>query len=797
MMEHRILDKHLRTLELPKVLEMLSHYCHCRDTVEKAIQLQPKTDLFEAQQLLTQTVAAYKLIARYGSPSFGGMTNVNGCLTRASTGGTLSMAELLRIGEMLRTIRSLKQWQENHAGDALALLPFFEVLQPNTYLENKIFTAILSEEEMSDAASPALADIRCKIRSTSGKIREQLDRFIHNKSTVKYLQDAIITIRGGRFVVPVKAECRSEVPGLVHDTSSSGSTIFIEPSVVVEANNEIKVLESKEREEIERILAQLSAESGGFADSISLGFSACCELDLIFSKAKIAFDMKASEPILNDCGRIAIRRGRHPLLDQKQVVPIDIRLGEDFDTLMITGPNTGGKTVSLKTLGLLTLMAMCGLMIPAGDDSHISVFHHVFADIGDEQSIEQSLSTFSAHMTNMIEILRQVDDRSLVLVDELGSGTDPVEGAALATAILETLRARGAKIAATTHYAELKAFALQTSGVENACCEFDVATLRPTYRLLIGMPGRSNAFAILKRLGMDASVIQRSQDLVSSENQQFEEVVEKLEKSHIDLEEERLEISRLRQMAKQAVDKAAEERAALHKEREQILEEARRKSQDLVAKTQSQVQQLMDQLEQLKKAANSQNAAQMLRRAKTEIGGNLRRLEDTADPVEKTTRSGYQLPRPLKAGDNVLIVDIDKKGIVISPPDSSGYVYVQAGIIKTKVLLENLRLLENEKTQMPKTEKRVIGVESRGLRKITTELDLRGKASDEGLVEVDQFIDQAVLSGIETVTIIHGKGTGVLRQAVRQHLKSHRSVSSFRRGQYGEGEDGVTVVTLK
>ncbi|MBR6547994.1 MAG: endonuclease MutS2 [Clostridia bacterium] len=796
-MEHTVLKKHSCVLELPKILERLSLYCHCSDTVEAAKKLQPQTQLADAQRLLDQTIEAYELTARYGAPSFGGLSNVNGCLTRASAGGTLSMAELLRVGETLRLIRSLKQWQENHASNGVALQPYFEVLQPNTYLENKIFTAIISEEEMSDQASPALADIRRKIRSASGKIREQLDRFIHNKNTQKYLQDPIVTIRGGRFVVPVKAEHRGDVSGLVHDTSSSGSTLFIEPTVVVEANNEIKVLESKEREEIERILAKLSAEAGSFGEGISLGFVACCELDLIFAKAKMGFDMKASQPLLNDKGFISIKKGRHPLLDPQKVVPIDIRLGDEFDTLVITGPNTGGKTVSLKTLGLLTLMAMCGFMIPAGDESHLSVFENVFADIGDEQSIEQALSTFSAHMTKMIEILKAVNDRSLVLADELGSGTDPVEGAALATAILETLRLRGVRIAATTHYAELKAFALQTVGVENACCEFDVATLRPTYRLLIGMPGRSNAFAILHRLGMEESIIDRSRKLVSDESRKFEQVVEKLERSHTDLEAERAEIAQLKKQARELSQQAAAERLALQKEREKILQEAKRLSADIVAKTRAQAQQTMDQLEQLKRETNSQNAAQMIRRAKAEMNGSMRRLEDSADPVDQVSGPVYRLPRPLKAGDNVLIADIDKKGVVLTPTDASGYVYVQAGIVKTKVAEGNLRLLENEKPQIPKVEKRTIGIESRGLRKVSTELDLRGKAADEGLVEVDQFIDQAVLTGIETVTIIHGKGTGVLRQAVRQHLKTHRSVASFRRGQYGEGEDGVTVVTLK
>ena len=795
-MEHTISKKHIRVLELPKVLERLSLLCHCPDAAEMALQLCPASSLTAAKTLMEQTVEAYTLTARYGAPSFGGLTNVSGCLTRAGAGGTLSMGELLRVAETIRVIRSLKQWQENHAGTSLALASFFEVLQPNTYLENKIFTAIISEEEMSDKASPALADIRRKIRGASGKVREQLDRLIRSKTFQKYLQEPIVTIRGGRFVVPVKAEHRSEISGLVHDTSGSGSTLFIEPTAVVEANNEIKVLESKEREEIERILAELSQEAGGFAAGIALGFTSCCELDLIFAKAKLAFDMKASEPLLNDTGEIELKRARHPLLDPAKVVATDIRLGKEFDTLVITGPNTGGKTVSLKTLGLLTLMGMCGLMIPAADNSQLSVFRHVFADIGDEQSIEQSLSTFSAHMTNMIDILNQTDPESLVLADELGSGTDPVEGAALATAILETLREKGAKIAATTHYAELKAYALQTPGVENGCCEFDVATLRPTYRLLIGMPGRSNAFAILSRLGMSQEVINRSKELVSAEERQFEQVVEKLEQSHTDLEQERVEIARLQAQARAQAEQAQRDRTELLKERDRILEEAREQSRMLLEKTRAQARDLLNALEDLKKQASSGQAAEMLRRAKAQMSSGMSKLEDTADPVAGEVGSGYVLPRPLKVGDTVVIADIDKQGTVLSLPDSSDMVYIQAGIIKTKVPINNLRLQETP-VSVPKAERSKVGVESRGLRKVATELDLRGYASDEGITEVDRFIDQALLSGVETVTIIHGKGTGVLRSAVRQYLRSHRSVASFRPGKYGEGEDGVTVVVLK
>ena len=507
------MNKHLIALEFDKILERLAERACCPEARETVMALRPVHSLYEAQALMNQTGDAHKLLARFGGPAFGGLKNVNNALHRADAGSVLSMRELLDIAETLRVIRSLVQWRSTNAGVESCLDVLFGALTPNKYLEDAITAAILSEEEMADNASPELASIRRKIRQQESKVREHLDKMTRSQRYREALQDAIVTIRNGRYVLPVKSEHRSEVPGLVHDTSSSGATVFIEPMAVVEANNEIKVLLSKERDEIDRILSALSAEAGSFAASIKNSFECAVEINVIFAKAQLAYSMNAAVPKLNGSGIIELHHARHPLLNKDKAVPVDIRLGGDFDTLVITGPNTGGKTVSIKTVGLLTVMASCGLMIPARETSEVAVFGQILADIGDEQSIEQSLSTFSAHMTNIIDILAHADQNSLVLIDELGAGTDPVEGAALAMAILESLAQKGAKIAATTHYAELKAYALQTARVENGCCEFDVATLRPTYRLLIGMPGRSNAFAISERLGMDKAIVDRAAEL--------------------------------------------------------------------------------------------------------------------------------------------------------------------------------------------------------------------------------------------------------------------------------------------
>lgn len=794
-------NRHYRSLELDKILDMLAAHATCADAKELALSLTPQTDLYLARTLLKQTEDAHMLLARFGGPSFGGLHNVNNALQRAAAGGMLTMRELLDIAEVLRVIRSLSEWRSRSAGVETCLDNFFQALMPNKFLEHRILGAILSEDEMADSASPTLQDIRRKIRAASSRVRDQLDRMIRSPHYQKFLQEPIVTQRNGRFVVPVKNENRGEVSGLVHDTSSSGATVFIEPMGVVEANNEIKVLQSKERDEIDRILMELSAEAGSFADTVRASYECAVELNLIFAKAQLAYQMKAAPPILNDEGIIELRRARHPLIAKEKVVPTDIRLGGEFDTLVITGPNTGGKTVSIKTIGLLTLMAMCGLMIPVADQSRISVFTHVLADIGDEQSIEQSLSTFSAHMTNIISILRQADGHSLVLIDELGAGTDPIEGAALAMAILEQLHLQGAKIAATTHYAELKAYALQTPRVENGCCEFDVASLRPTYRLLIGVPGRSNAFAISERLGMESTVVDRARELVSAENTRFEDVVESLEKSHQALEQERESARAQRGEAEEIRRKAEEQLKSVDQLREREIEQARAQAVRIVEQAQREAQAFLMELEKIKKEKEkNQNLAELARRAKSQMKQHANAMAEVINPVVAPVAddADYELPRPLQVGDAVLIADLDKQATVLALPDKNGNVEVQAGPLKTRVRLKNLRLLSarEQKRTLPKS-RSVHRSESIAQTSVKTSCDLRGKTVEEALLDLDQFLDDCVMTGLNECTIIHGKGTGALRAAVQKHLRAHLSVRTYRLGVYGEGEDGVTMVTLK
>ena len=709
----KLFEKNAKALEFDKVLEKLAEFTSCEDARENALNLRPEGSLAMAQALLNQTADAHMLLARFGGPSFGGLKNVNNALSRANAGSVLNTRELLDIAGVLRVIRTLSQWRESNAGVHSVLDPLFNALAPNKYLETAIFNAIVSEDEISDNASPALADIRRKIRVQESKVREQLEKFTRSQTNSKFLQENIITQRNGRYVVPVKNEYRSEIAGLVHDTSSSGATVFIEPMAVVEANNEIRVLQAKEREEIERILYELSVQAGDFAQSIKNSYECALELNLIFAKAQYAYKIKAMPPILNDSGIINLRAARHPLIDPKKVVPVDIMLGKDFDTLVITGPNTGGKTVSIKTLGLLSMMAMCGLMIPAGDRSEISVFDEILSDIGDEQSIEQSLSTFSAHMTNIINIMNAADSGSLVLIDELGAGTDPVEGAALAMAVLEALHDKGAKIAATTHYAELKAYALETPRVENGCCEFDVATLRPTYRLLIGVPGKSNALAISERLGLDGGVIARAQELVSSENKEFENVVDKLEQTRLKMEgeyEHARELAEKARKEKEAADKQKEEIAKL---REQELEKARSQALRVVEQAKHEAYTLLQELDKLKKEQQkTKDAAELARRAKALVKRGVAAIDSAADPVNEYSDDdeNYVLPRALVAGDTVIIRDIGKSAKVLSPADKNGNVEVQAGSIKTRVKLSNLRLSESA----PKKKEKPSGIKLQG-----------------------------------------------------------------------------------
>lgn len=793
--------RHCLSLELDKVLDMLASHVSCEDARIAAKNLEPETSLPLVQAAMKQTVDAHMLLARFGGPAFGGLVNVTNALYRADAGSSLTLRELLDIASTLHVIRTITQWRSTCAGVETSLDSLFNSLSPNRYLEDSIRNAVLSEDEIADTASSTLSDIRRKIRSQESHVRDQLGKITRNTNYSKYLQDSIITMRNGRFVVPVKSEHRAEIPGLVHDTSSSGATVFIEPMGVVEANNKIKLLKNQEQDEIDRIISELSSVAGSFAQSIKSSYECAVELNLIFGKAQLAYAMKASAPLINNEGIIELKRARHPLIDPKKVVPVDIKLGETFDTLVITGPNTGGKTVSIKTIGLLSLMAMCGLMLPVDDRSRISVFDNVLADIGDEQSIEQSLSTFSSHMTNIVKILSCADDKSLVLIDELGAGTDPVEGAALAISILEKLRSQGAKVAVTTHYAELKAYALQTDGVSNGSCEFDVATLRPTYRLLIGVPGKSNAFAISQRLNMPVDVIEHAKALVSSENTMFEDVIDRLEESRKDMENQRSEALALKREAEAEIEKAKEMKADIKRLREKELENAKAQAIKLTDRAKREAYALLEELERLKKEQSKQkDAAEMARRARAAVKKGVGAIDTAADPVVGSfdDDENYVLPRALKVGDTVILADIGGEAVVTDLKNKKGLVEVQMGSIKTRVSESNLRLADKpKKTSAPPKARRTGAMESRMNMSAETRLDLRGMTVEECIMTLDRFMDSALRTGLNEFTIIHGKGTGKLRTAVREYLKKSPYVKSHRLGTFGEGEDGVSIVTLK
>ena len=795
-------DRHQTALELPKVLRLLADKTSCEAAARRALELQPYTEYRDVAAAIQRTADISSLTTRYGTPSAGGVRDCETQLRRAQVGARLTIPEILAVCRLLKTIRNVKDWRRQ-CPDHTTVDFLFEALSPAKGLEEEIDRAIQNEEELADTASPELREIRQKVRRAQLKIREQLDHIIRSPQYAKVLQEAIVTIRDGRFVVPVRAECKGELRGLVHDTSSSGATVFIEPMSVVDANNEIRLLQSQEQQEVERILLALSGEIGQIADLTLESFDALVELDLLFAKSRLADSMKAVVPEIRQDKVIKLIKARHPLIDKNKVVPVDISLGEHFDTLVITGPNTGGKTVVLKTLGLLTLMAACGLLIPAASGSCVPVFTRVLADIGDEQSIEQSLSTFSAHITNIISILQCADQDSLVLTDELGAGTDPSEGAALAVSIIEHLRAKGVRLAATTHYAEIKMYALSTPGVENGSCEFDVETLSPTYRLLIGVPGRSNAFAISRRLGLPEEVIHRARELMSTENTRFEDVVDKLEQARQTLEKEQVAALSNRQQAEYIRQQIEAEKQRLQKQMEKEIAQARSQAQTMVERVRSQTDLLLNELEELKKQKDKEDFAAKVSAVRGSYKGRIEKLRDLADPVIRKKEEPYALPRPLKSGDTVLLADLGTEATVLSGPDSSGSYLVQAGILKTKVPADGLRLVEQPKkvTYQGQSQRRVRpeGGGGKGLKtqRPSMELDLRGMASDEGIMETDRFLDRCVLSGLTNVTIIHGKGTGVLRKAIREHLKRHPSVRSFRPGLYGEGEDGVTVVELK
>lgn len=790
------MNKNHKTLELDLILEKLAAECSCDDAKDLARGLKPAGDMAEVEMLLQQTEDAFSLLARFGGPSFSGLKNVNNSLHRAAAGGSLNPKELLDIAYCLRALRTLDEWRNHSSGVKTSLDFFFEGITSNKYLETKILSCIVSEEEIADKASDTLFDIRKKIRSKENSIREKLDSLIHSSHYQQFLQEAIITQRNGRFVVPVKAECRGNVPGLVHDTSSTGATVFIEPASVVDANNDIKVLQGKERDEIMRILYELSVESGDFAESIKHSYESAIRLNLIFAKAHLAYKMKATKPILNNEGIICLKKARHPLIDPKKVVATDIALGDEYDTLVITGPNTGGKTVSLKTLGLLTLMTMCGLLIPVADRSRVSVFNNILVDIGDEQSIAQSLSTFSSHMVNIIDIMKKADDKSLILIDELGAGTDPVEGAALAVSIIEALREKGAIIAATTHYAELKAYALDTPGVTNGCCEFDIETLRPTYKLLIGVPGRSNAFAILKHLGMTQDVIDNAKAIVGSDNRDFEAVLEKLEASRHALEEERKIAEEMTERARKIEEKAQSEMDKIETLKARELDKAKREAQKLIDAAERKSSQFLLELDKLKKEQTSSNATEIARKTRRAVKAQMGEMDDLINPNELADNwdYDYKLPRNPVPGDRIVIKGIGE-GEVLEFKNNN--VFVKSGLLKTRVKLSDIMILDKPKKKPVKTQHNVYRTSSRADADVKTEIDMRGETVDEALSELGLFIDRCVLNNIEEIRIIHGKGTGALRSAVTDYLKTHPNVSEYRLGRYGEGENGVTIAKLK
>ena len=790
-----LFEKSMRTLELPRVLQLLAEQAVSPEAKARCAALRPETEAEDVLRLQDQTEAARNMIGLRGAPSFSGVHPVIESLDRADRGGSLNTRELLTIAGLLTCARRAKEYRDADAIGVTAIDHLFHSIHGNRFLEEKIKNAILDEDTISDNASPELAEIRRHMRAAQARSRQILQKIISSPTYAKILQETIITQRDGRFVVPVKAEHKGDMPGLVHDVSSSGATLFIEPMGVVQANNELIELEAREKKEIERILAELSANAADHREDIQWDHDTLVHLDVIFARGQLSYKLNGVRPEIRRNGSVALRKARHPLLDQAKAVPIDMTLGETFDTLVITGPNTGGKTVSLKTLGLLCLMAQCGMQIPAGDRSAVSVFREVLADVGDEQSIEQNLSTFSAHMKNIVGILDAADQHSLVLFDELGAGTDPVEGAALAIAIIERVRQAGAKVAATTHYAELKTFAMTTPGVENASCEFDVETLRPTYRLLIGIPGKSNAFAISKRLGLADDVIEDAKRQMSGDSLRFEDVLTGLEAKRQALEKRQMELDRLAVRREEDARKAKEFREQMERAKENARGRGEAEAKRILREARQTADQVFAELAEMRKQQAKAQRAENVNEARAELR---RRLNEAEDALNKRTGGQEPIPapsRPIEVGDMVEIPGVRQNAEVMSV-NKDGTLLLKAGIMKMTVKAAEVRLIEEPvKKPVPKTASRGSGITLRAA--TPRELDIRGMESIEAESVVETFLSSAVMGHLDTVTIIHGKGTGVLRNTVHQILKRNRAVKSFRLGVYGEGENGVTVVTLK
>lgn len=794
-------NKAFKTLEFNKILERLSSYTDSETVKKRILEITPFDKLEDAKNAQRETTEAVITSLKLGAPPVNlSVSEVVGSIKRAEMEGSLHAKELTDISRVLYVARRMKAYLSEAAEECGRLHGIEESIITAKAVEDRINSCIISENEIADDASPELNTIRRKIRSLNGRIKETLNSMIHSAHYKKFLQDPIVTMRSDRYVIPVKSEYKSEVPGIVHDTSASGATMFIEPMGVVANNNEIRDLMNKEQLEIERILMELSALVSENSHTVFVDYGAVCELDFLFAKAKLSLDMNASEPNLNDEGKIVFKKARHPLIDPDKVVANDIYLGGDFDTLVVTGPNTGGKTVTLKTIGLFSLMAASGLHIPAGEKSEAAVFNKIFADIGDEQSIEQSLSTFSSHMVNIVKILENIDFNSLALFDELGAGTDPTEGAALAISVIEFLRARGVKTVATTHYSELKLFALSTDGVENASCEFDVASLQPTYKLLIGVPGKSNAFAISRRLGLDERVIDRANDILSDEDVKFEDVITELEESRAKARREADEVTRMKHELTDMRRQLEKDRIKLKENKARIMEEAHREAKILVMDAKDEANAIIRELEKMRQQGIK--AGGDLDKKTSKMRESLKNREESIDKemarAAKPKKTYTEPPKNLKPGAPVKIIDLNQEATVLKEADKDGNVRVQAGIIKMDVHITNLRKVEEKqsKEMAERYVKSTRAFESK-TKNVSTELDVRGQTLEEAWENVVKFLDDCYLAGISPVSVIHGKGTGVLRKGIQESLRKHRYVKSYRNGRYGEGEDGVTIVELK
>ena len=790
-------QKALSSLEYPKIIERLTEKASSPMGKELCRKLQPSTDINRIRLMQTQTKDALTRLFQKGSVSFGSVKDIRGSLKRLEIGSSLGIMEILSVCALLENTSRVKAYSRGDRSDlpSDSLDSMFEQLAPLTPLSSEIRRCILSEDEISDDASPALRQVRRNMKVTNDRIHTQLSGLVNGNART-YLQDSVITMRNGRYCIPVKAEYKGQVPGMIHDQSSTGSTLFIEPMAVVKLNNDMRELELQEQKEIEIILAGLSEQIAEEREAIALNLELMVQLDFIFARAGLAMDMNGSEPVFNEEGRVLLKKARHPLIPKKKVVPIDIRLGDDFDLLIITGPNTGGKTVSLKTVGLLTLMGQAGLHIPALDRSELALFHEIYADIGDEQSIEQSLSTFSSHMTNIVSFLEKADSRSLVLFDELGAGTDPTEGAAIAISILSYLHDKGIRTMATTHYSELKVYALSTPGVENACCEFSVETLRPTYRLLIGIPGKSNAFAISSKLGLSDQIIERAKEQISEQDESFEDVLSSLEENRVTIENERLEIARYKEEIKTLKAQLESRQEKLDAQRDRILRQANEEAHKVLEEAKEYADQTMKLFHKFQKNNVDTSAVererQELRKRMNKAEKNMSDRQETKKPKKLLTA------KDIRPGDSVKVLSMNLKGTVGSRPDSKGFLFVQMGIIRSKVHLSDLELVDEPVITTPSLQKTGAGkIRMSKSASVSTEINLLGHTVDEAIAELDKYLDDAYIAHLKSVRIVHGKGTGALRKGIHDYLRRQKHVSSFRLGEFGEGDAGVTIVDFK